>query len=169
MKNVNRRRQYVVNKVAQKRIVVRMIWAPLLVLVTAAATVMILSWGSLDGGTVEGEGVSPLMQMVFALVVLVLYGVAVIAIQAFRHSHQVAGPAYRIVKSLEQLREGDLTVRVKLRPGDELIEIADELNRVLDWLREHPPEGCDFEPAQDEPTTASPADKTEPVEESALS
>ena len=43
-------------------------------------------------------------------------------------SHRFAGPIYRFEKSCQSLSAGDLTHRVSLRTGDELIELQEEFN-----------------------------------------
>lgn len=51
-------------------------------------------------------------------------------------THKIAGPIYKIEKSCRQIMdEKDLSVRVFLRTGDELQELAEEINRLLDHLR----------------------------------
>lgn len=50
-------------------------------------------------------------------------------------SHFIAGPIYRFEKTLEQMRDGDLTATVKLRKFDELKEVADLFNQMLASLR----------------------------------
>lgn len=51
-------------------------------------------------------------------------------------SHKVAGPIYRLAKFAEGLREGDLTTRIYLRKGDELVEVASDFNQTGDFLRD---------------------------------
>jgi hypothetical protein len=63
-------------------------------------------------------------------------------INSLKISHRVAGPSYRICKSLERIRSGDLAFAVNLRKGDHLGEIRDELNKLLDWLNDLAPPGC---------------------------
>ncbi|ADH85452.1 methyl-accepting chemotaxis protein [Desulfurivibrio alkaliphilus] len=48
---------------------------------------------------------------------------------------KIAGPLYRIERELERVRQGDLTVQIKLRRGDPLPEIAAGLNGTLAELR----------------------------------
>jgi len=43
-------------------------------------------------------------------------------------SHRFAGPIYRFEKSCQSLSTGDLTHRVSLRTGDELMELQEEFN-----------------------------------------
>jgi methyl-accepting chemotaxis protein len=46
-------------------------------------------------------------------------------------SHRFAGPIYRFEKSAQQVATGDLTHRVALRTGDELLELQEEFNGML--------------------------------------
>ena len=50
-------------------------------------------------------------------------------------SHFIAGPIYRFEKTLEQMREGNLNVNVRLRKNDELKDVADLFNQTLASLR----------------------------------
>lgn len=51
-------------------------------------------------------------------------------------THKIAGPIYKIEKTFRQIMdEKDLSLRVFLRTGDELQELAEESNRLLDHLR----------------------------------
>lgn len=49
-------------------------------------------------------------------------------------SHKIAGPMYRVQKFCESMRSGDLTSRMHLRKGDEMMEIAEDLNRVAETV-----------------------------------
>ena len=50
-------------------------------------------------------------------------------------SHFIAGPIYRFEKTLEAIRDGDLTIVVRLRARDEFKEMADLFNQALGSLR----------------------------------
>lgn len=50
-------------------------------------------------------------------------------------SHRFAGPIYRFEKSAQAVAEGDLTHRVSLRTGDELMELQEEFNGMLAALQ----------------------------------
>ncbi|MEZ0372071.1 MAG: HAMP domain-containing protein [Candidatus Sericytochromatia bacterium] len=51
-------------------------------------------------------------------------------------THKIAGPIYKIERSCRQIMDQkDLSLRVFLRTGDELQELAEEINRLLDHLR----------------------------------
>lgn len=58
--------------------------------------------------------------------------VVVIGIYA---SHRIAGPIYRIEKFLNDMASGELSERLTLRRNDELVSLADGINRVGESLK----------------------------------
>jgi nitrogen fixation/metabolism regulation signal transduction histidine kinase len=60
--------------------------------------------------------------------------VCVIGLHSFRIFHRFVGPLYRITCAFGQLKEGDLSFRVKLREGDYLHEEAKAFNDMLEKL-----------------------------------
>jgi methyl-accepting chemotaxis protein len=50
-------------------------------------------------------------------------------------SHRFAGPIYRFEKSAQAVAAGDLTHRVSLRTGDELLELQEEFNGMTAGLQ----------------------------------
>ena len=46
-------------------------------------------------------------------------------------SHRFAGPIYRFEKSAQAVATGDLTHRVSLRTGDDLLELQEEFNAMV--------------------------------------
>ncbi len=51
-------------------------------------------------------------------------------------SHRIAGPIYRIEKSIQGMQEGDLTMRIFLRDKDELTELAEQFNQMSATLNQ---------------------------------
>jgi methyl-accepting chemotaxis protein len=49
-------------------------------------------------------------------------------------SHQIAGPIYRFEQTLEEIREGNLSLRIQLRRNDELKDFGSRFNETLDFL-----------------------------------
>ena len=47
-------------------------------------------------------------------------------------SHRIAGPVYRIGKTLRDISKGNLSLRIRLREGDELIDLADTINNLTE-------------------------------------
>ncbi|MFZ2958363.1 MAG: methyl-accepting chemotaxis protein [Candidatus Ozemobacteraceae bacterium] len=51
-------------------------------------------------------------------------------------THTIAGPVYRMERVARSIGEGDLTNFIKLRPKDELKDLADAMNEMSTGLRE---------------------------------
>ena len=49
-------------------------------------------------------------------------------------SHRIAGPIYRLQKSLQEILQGNLTYRIRLRKTDELGDLAEEVNKAAQFL-----------------------------------
>ena len=60
--------------------------------------------------------------------VVVIAAIFIISVFA---SNKIAGPMYAFDKVLKQIREGDLSARLHLRPGDIFHSVADEMNETL--------------------------------------
>ena len=60
--------------------------------------------------------------------------IAVIFIVSLLASNKIAGPMYSFDKVLRQIRSGDLTTRLQLRPGDICHDVASEMNETFDDL-----------------------------------
>jgi len=56
-------------------------------------------------------------------------------ISAILASHKIAGPLVRIRRALDQLIGNDYNLFVKLRKGDDLQDIADQINKLAESLR----------------------------------
>jgi methyl-accepting chemotaxis protein len=70
----------------------------------------------------------------FAIVLLFIF---LVGAGSIMFTHRVAGPIYRFEQTIRQILEDyDLDVRVRLRQGDEMQELAHEFNYLLDRLRE---------------------------------
>ena len=156
-----RRRKLVVNQAAQKRIVFAVSLFPAISLAIATMVIAIFC-RKLMGEAARSEVVLPsLVWLLASTLGFSIVSILIILNQALRFSNRVSGPAYRMCKSFEQIRSGDVSFRVKLRKGDHLTEVADSLNELLAWLEAHPPQGIETKPAEgeasaeaDEPVTA---------------
>lgn len=61
---------------------------------------------------------------------------ACLALHCMLLSHRIAGPAYRLKRTFEAARDGDLSIDVRLRKGDYLTDVADGWNEMITRLRE---------------------------------
>lgn len=69
------------------------------------------------------------------LIVLVCVNVIIVFMVSVIYSHQTAGPAYKLEKSIKRITDGDLTFQVSLRRNDNLKELATALNELLTKFR----------------------------------
>ena len=53
------------------------------------------------------------------------------------YSHRIAGPAYRIKLEAAKIAQGNLTVNIRFRQQDNLMDMADSMNDVASRYREH--------------------------------
>ncbi|MGM0608232.1 MAG: HAMP domain-containing protein [Candidatus Muiribacteriota bacterium] len=54
----------------------------------------------------------------------------IVGVSSLMLSHKIAGPVYRFEQSAKQIANGDLSLRIVLRKGDELVELADVFNKM---------------------------------------
>ena len=66
--------------------------------------------------------------------VMVIYTIIIVA-SSFFISHTIAGPIYRFEKSCEEIQNGNLTFRIKLRKNDSFPELQEKFNLMLDSLQ----------------------------------
>jgi methyl-accepting chemotaxis protein len=62
--------------------------------------------------------------------VILLFGAVSIFI-----SHKTAGPLYRLKKSIAEITEGNLDVKIRLRKWDDLKDLAEHVNMLAEELR----------------------------------
>jgi methyl-accepting chemotaxis protein len=66
----------------------------------------------------------------YSIFILALVTGAIAAISVF-FSHKIAGPLYRLERSLELIGRGDLTVDTRFRGYDQLKALADDINGMV--------------------------------------
>ena len=69
--------------------------------------------------------------MVLELIVLA----PLVSVFGIRLSHKVAGPLVRIRAALADMAQGRFDIRITLRKGDALTELAEDINRLAESLR----------------------------------
>jgi methyl-accepting chemotaxis protein len=131
-----KRRILVIKKSLQAKLV-------LLVVGSAFLAFCLMSWHFF--GIFGREAARPLMdpglyelyrksvQLLFAKMTLYLMVLGIVSLYL---SHKWAGPVYRFERSARVVGEGDLTHRVHLRRGDELMELQDEFNAMVQSLQD---------------------------------
>ncbi|RLD16475.1 MAG: hypothetical protein DRI36_05630 [Caldiserica bacterium] len=69
-----------------------------------------------------------------AIVISGIASIIIVGIFMIFYSHRIAGPVYRLRKSLEKVAEGDYSVRITFRKKDEFKELAEAFNKMVDSL-----------------------------------
>jgi len=139
-KGYNRRRNYFIKKEFQLRFILR--FCLLVVLTAFISSAVIYHFSSQSVTTVfedsrieikpSTEFIMPgLLLSIFISVILV--GSATIAVVMFL-THRIAGPLYKIEKSLERVSKGDLSFEVAFRSNDEMIKLAESFNMATGGL-----------------------------------
>ncbi len=142
MQRTWRRRNYFIKKDFQGRFVLRFFFT---VILTTVIFTIILSIISLNTMTVVyKDSHLRLDRTPFALIpeilqtywiYIVLIGI-VIGLFSILISHRVAGPIYRIERSIEEITRGNLSFKIRLREKDEMKELAERINEMVGGLSE---------------------------------
>jgi hypothetical protein len=69
------------------------------------------------------------VQIVFTLLMIVI---------CLWISHRIAGPMFKLTKYLAELREGKDVGKLCFREGDYFPEVADEINKTIEYLNSKP-------------------------------
>lgn len=69
------------------------------------------------------------------LIVLLILLIATVLVTMYV-SHKIAGPLYGLGKSLESIGEGNLNLKIQFRKGDQLKELASQINQMTKNLNE---------------------------------
>ena len=83
----------------------------------------------------QGRLVSILKQVNLIIVYRLLFLIPLLAVIGIFLSHRIAGPAYRIERTLREIGKGNLDIHIKLRRHDELVGIANAINDMSSDLR----------------------------------
>jgi hypothetical protein len=142
-----RRRKILMDDETQRRIILGFCVAPLLSLIVACLMVGVFS-RRVAAEAMLAEAELPSLRWLFlSLCAFVVVAAAMTVYQAVKHSHRIAGPLYRMRKDLGEVASGNRQKRIKLRDGDYLTELADEINRTLDAVAPPAAEAPRGEPA----------------------
>jgi len=82
--------------------------------------------------------ISIIKDLIFKSMVSVLAIITVIVIlEGILFLHKLTGPLFVIEKMMRMVAEGDLTLKLKLRKGDELQSLAEEFQNMVDSLNKN--------------------------------
>lgn len=145
MENTNpkpkyRRKQYIVSKAFQLRYVGVIL---LLMFLTGALCAYVVYYTSMIHLGEKLASVYPqgrlisIVNMVNSRILLSLILVTpMVALMGIFLSHKIAGPLFRIERTIRNITNGDLSEHIVLRKGDELSSLADVVNDLSERFKE---------------------------------
>jgi len=133
------RRRYIIKKGLQFRYIGIVLGLVIITSLLIGYTVFITGW------TLLGQklaAVYPQARLIYvfkatnlALIRNIILISPLIFILALLSSHRIAGPVYRIEKSLDEIAKGNLSLDIKLRRGDELQDLAEIINTMREIFK----------------------------------
>lgn len=134
-----KRKQYIVSKQFQLKYV-GLILALMFLTAALCSYVMyysaMLSMGQkLANVYPQGRLIAIVKMVNFRMLLSVILISPLVAVIGIFLSHKIAGPIYRIEKVLAGMAAGDLSNRIVLRKGDEMLSLADSINKLTESLK----------------------------------
>ena len=133
-----RRKQFWVDRTLQLPFITVMLLVLLLMGLTLLGSVYVTLWWVLrtfdllsDPTTVAlftTVGLTVTLEVLIVAPLVIIVGVLL--------THKVAGPLVRVKAALEQMRQGNFDVHLRLRKGDLVDDVADHVNRLAAALRQ---------------------------------
>ena len=141
-KRANRRRHYLVNTRTQVRLLGWIFLITIAVVATIGFTILgyvfnicqTLTITPMDESVHQSSGIRPC-----PIVIIILFWVLLtfLAWFAFRLTHRIAGPINKFRSAIQSVAKGDYDIPViRLRKKDEFRELADDLNYMIDHLKQ---------------------------------
>jgi len=134
-----KRRTFLVKKGLQFRYIGLVLAVLVLTSVVTGYTVFATCWAifgeKLANVYPQGRLIYVLRSVNMALARNLLFVSPIIFIIGLLSSHKIAGPLYRIEKAIDDISKGSIGLKIKLRRGDELKDLADVVNTLTDNLR----------------------------------
>ncbi len=132
------RRTFLIKRGLQFRYIGVIFAIALLASIVSGYTVFITGWTLLGEKLANVYPQGRLIQVFrvanLALVKNLLFVSPLIFVLGLLFSHKIAGPLYRIEKSIYDISKGNLSLRVRLREGDDLRGLADIINNMTENL-----------------------------------
>ncbi len=80
-----------------------------------------------------GDFILPLL-INTVLIVMAFVSIGAIAVTLFV-SHKIAGPLYRFKQTFKELANGNFTNQIRLRKGDQLVDVGEDFNHMITAVR----------------------------------
>lgn len=135
-----KRRRYLVKKGLQFRYIGLIFILAIIVAVMTGWTVFATGWGMFGEKLANVYPQGRLVEMLKGINVVLIRNLVLVSpfifLLGILFSHRIAGPLYRIEKTLYEIGRGDLTLKIKLRDGDELSDLAGIVNEMSDKMNQ---------------------------------
>lgn len=135
-RSIFRRKAYIIKRGLQFRYIGLVFALALLASIVTGYTVFATMWSyfveRLANVYPQGRLMYVLSETNVALLRNLLLISPLIFILGLLFSHKIAGPIYRIEKTIDEISKGNLTLKIKLRQGDEFWDLADIINIMTD-------------------------------------
>lgn len=139
---MNKRRNFFIKKEFQGNFIIKFILLIFLGIMLSSGIVYYLTVKNLEEAYYRshikiastGEIVYPIL--LTANIITIGIVIVITIIITLLISHKIAGPLYRIEKSIREIAGGNLSFQIYLRAKDELITLADIFNSMIVKLRE---------------------------------
>ncbi len=137
---VFRRKKIFVERGLQLRFV-RFILIYMLVCSIVTAAIVFFATVALLGEKLAGIYPQSRLQEIFGRVYIAFFlsllaSAPILFYGALMFSHRIAGPLPKIYKALENIGDGNFDVKLVLRKHDELVELAESINRMAARLKQ---------------------------------
>jgi len=130
-----KRRAYLINKRMQLKVTIRVIFVAILFSLFVGFEVYITIWPVVSG-VISKDMVSFVRHQIFIRAMFFfLPFIFVLAASSILLSHRVAGPLYRIERTLDRLIQGEDVEHIRLRKNDELKELAEKINKLIPIIK----------------------------------
>lgn len=143
----NRRKQYLINKEFQIGFIYDFLKVVIFFIILMAVLLILFYYFKYQYGEsifnnyllIVKKGDPIKVTNIFEIVapVVIISSVIVVAfiwIYGIFYSHRIAGPIYRVKKTIDSICNGKLDIKVKLRKKDKFLELSDYLNNLLLYL-----------------------------------
>jgi len=132
---MRRIRTYLINQRMQLGLTCRLVFILVLFALFIGFEVYITVWPVVSGIISKDLMSFVRYQILFRLAFFALPILFVVVVFSIVFTHRIAGPLFRIEKTIERLVQGEEVEDVRLRKGDELHGLASTLNELIRMIR----------------------------------
>jgi signal transduction histidine kinase len=86
-------------------------------------------------GQTDFSFLSPRLMWMYVGIIVLFFALSFTTLIIF--THRIMGPAYACRRHIQKLLQGDFTTRTRLRKTDSLCELANDLNKLSEYLATH--------------------------------